>query len=125
MKYKFLVNNENMGKLTQRPARAETSLRSKVTEMNLYTFIMNFLEGTYIHQVSANNEHDAMHLWLKSLNIREIRGFSEIQRKKLIEENFEDEVPILISGYKNVWCFGLRVSPKKHLALINFVFTKD
>lgn len=92
--------------------------------MSLYTFIMNYLEGTYVHQVNAKDEYDAMRIWLKTLTVQEIKGFSEIQRQKLIRENFEDEVPTLISGYRNVWCFGLRISAKKNLALINFIKTK-
>ena len=92
--------------------------------MSLYTFIMNYLEGTYIHQVNAENEYDAMRIWLETLSIEEIKGFTEIQRQKLIQENFEDEFPALFSGCRNVWCFGLRVSAKKNLALINFVITK-
>lgn len=92
--------------------------------MSLYTFIMNYLEGTYIHQVNAKNEYDAMRIWLETLNIEEIKGFTEIQRQKLIKENFEDEVPALISECRNVWCFGLRISANKNLALINFVKTK-
>ena len=92
--------------------------------MELYTFIMEYLGGTYISQVKAKDEFNAMQIWLKALKVKEIKGFTKYQYQKLLKEDFEDEKPILIEGCKNVWCFGLRISNKENTALINFIKTK-
>lgn len=88
-----------------------------------YTFIMNYDGGTFIAQIEAKNEHNAMRVWLRELDVNNIEGFTEKERQRLIDEDFEDEDPIPIEGCTNIWCFGLRVSNYKELALINFVKT--
>jgi hypothetical protein len=90
--------------------------------MALYTFIMQYLGGTYIKQVTERNELEAMRKWLRELDISKIDGFTELDKQKLIIDDFSDEEPIVISGCRNVWCFGLRTS--QELALINFVLTQ-
>jgi hypothetical protein len=93
--------------------------------MYLYSFIMQYDEGCYISQVAAVSEHEAMRVWLNTLDVNPIDNFSEKDKKRLIAEDFVDEDPILISGCKNIWDIGLRVRKNKGLAMINIVKTVE
>lgn len=93
--------------------------------MSLFTIIMNYLGGVYIHQVLATDELDARYKWLNSLDIKEIKGFEEHHRQRLLTENFIDETPVLITGCANVWCFSLKISLRKESALINIIKTQS
>jgi hypothetical protein len=86
-----------------------------------YTFIMDYLGGTYISQVEASCNREAMDIWLKELKIEEIDKFSNRDREDLIKSNFEDEDPILITGMRNVWNTNVRT--KKGFGSIHFVKT--
>ena len=90
--------------------------------MFLYTFIMTYLEGIYISQVYAEGEIQAMRKWIRKLDVKSIEGFTEIDRQKIIADDFSDETPVLIKECSNVWCFGVRTN--KELTLINFVKTE-
>ncbi|MEN2402533.1 hypothetical protein GKZ90_0022270 [Flavobacterium sp. MC2016-06] len=89
----------------------------------LYSFIMGYDEGCYISQVYATSEHEAMRVWLNTLDVKPIDNFSENDKKRLIIEDFFDEDPILISGCKNIWCITLKIRKNKMLAIINIVKT--
>ncbi|KFF02754.1 hypothetical protein [Flavobacterium hydatis] len=91
----------------------------------LYSFIMEYDGGTYIAQVYATNEHEAMRVWLNELDVKPIDSFTEKDKKRLIMEDFVDENPILISGCKNIWNIGLRIRKNKMLAMINIVKTVE
>jgi hypothetical protein len=82
---------------------------------------MEYLEGTYISQVNANNIGKAMMPWIQNLKTEEIKGFSSSDKKKLINDNFSDEVPVLIRGMKNVWHF--LIITKKGTGFVNCVKT--
>ena len=45
--------------------------------MHTYTFILDYLGGTYISQVVANDEFNAMNVWIEKLEIVEIQELSE------------------------------------------------
>lgn len=89
----------------------------------LYSFIMGYDEGFYISQVYATTEHEAMRVWLNTLDIKPIENFTEKDRKRLILEDFIDEDPVLISGCENIWCITLKIRKNKMLAIINIVKT--
>ncbi|KFF06466.1 hypothetical protein B0A68_20350 [Flavobacterium reichenbachii] len=86
---------------------------------------MQYDGGCYISQVSAASEHEAMRVWLNTLDVKPIDSFSEKDKKRLIMEDFIDEDPILISGCKNIWNICLRVRKNKMLAMINIVKTVE
>ncbi len=92
-----------------------------VTKDELFTFIMNYFGGTYIEQVVASNEIDAMHLWIQCLKISEIKGFSILDQKRIIKNNFDDEIPVPIKRMRNVW-FCL-VNTKKGYGHVNIIKT--
>lgn len=91
------------------------------TRMQLFTFIMNYLGGTYIDQVVASNETEAMRVWIKQLDSSEIKGFSALDKKRIINNNFDDEIPVSIKGVKNVW-FCL-IDTKKGYGHVNIIKT--
>ncbi|MEO6522967.1 MAG: hypothetical protein ABIN91_14895 [Mucilaginibacter sp.] len=87
----------------------------------LYTFIMEYWGGTYISQVEAADHKEAIKVWIVNLEISEIKGFSEADKAKAIDnDDFYDAT--LLKGLTNVWCIGFIAS--KGYALINFVKTK-
>lgn len=90
---------------------------------DLYTFIMDYLEGTYISQVEAINEKEAVILWITNLETKGIKKFSKEDKKEIIQiySSNEDEHPILIDKLKNIWCVYFRT--KRGVALVNFVKT--
>jgi hypothetical protein len=88
---------------------------------SLYTFIMDYLGGTYISQVEAESNSQAMLLWIENLNAEEIKGFSNADKKRLMNGSFNDEDFTLINGLINVWC--VTVQTKKGFGIINFVKT--
>jgi hypothetical protein len=90
--------------------------------MEVYTFIMDYLGGTYISQIEANDIKNAMHKWIKDLLVEEIEGFTENDRRRIIEDNFIDEEPTLLNGLSNTWHF--LVLTKKGTGFVNFVKTK-
>ena len=95
--------------------------QGEVTNMkkgNLYTFIMDYLGGTYISQVDAENAEQAMEAWIKTLVVEEVEHFSETDRKKIIRVGFHEDEPGLLTGIKNVWHFT--VETKKGFAHIMF-----
>lgn len=82
---------------------------------------MEYLGGTYISQVEAADENEAMRVWLRNLPTNEIEGLSKFQQKRLIKIDFEDEEPTLVQGLTNAWCTGFRT--KNGYAHVNFVKT--
>lgn len=86
-----------------------------------YTFILDYLGGTYLAQVEAENIQQATHTWVESLNIDEIKDFTKQDQDKIIEKGFVDEEPTPINGMQNVWCFLINTG--KGTGLVNFVKT--
>jgi uncharacterized protein YacL (UPF0231 family) len=86
-----------------------------------YTFIMDYLGGTYISQVKASSNREAIGKWLRDLKIEEIEKFTKEDQESLIKSGFEDEEPVLITGMKNVWNTNVRT--RKGLGYVHFVKT--
>jgi hypothetical protein len=94
-------------------------------ETALYTIVMEYLGGNYSSQVKAKNEREAIRVWILQLDLEKIEGFSEKNRQKLIESDFEDHEPVPINGLKNIWCRSLRIKKKENLALVNIIKTVE
>ena len=77
------------------------------TKINYYTFIMNYLGGVYISQIHANDELNAMRVWLKNLNTLDIKGLLEEEKQSLIKDDFLNERPIPIESLKKCLVFWL------------------
>ena len=89
---------------------------------SLYTFIMHYLGGTYIAQAEAETKEQAIRVWLKNLDIKQIEGFSKRDKEKAILNDFINDDPALIMGTTNVWCIGILT--RKGYAIVNFVKTE-
>lgn len=79
--------------------------RKVAIKVNRYTFIMNYLGGTYISQVEFEDEFSAMKVWLQRLETTKIKGFNLADKKRVLSNNFEGDFPIPITDIKNVWFF--------------------
>ncbi len=90
--------------------------------MALFTFILDYNGGTYIHQIKARSLRIAPVKWASTLEESEIPGFGKQGKKQLILDLQNDE-PVGIQGTSNVWCISALVRGK--LALINIVATVD
>ena len=89
--------------------------------MHLYSFILEYMGGTYISQIEAIDHHQAIRLWLMNLDVEGIENFSLKDKSILIKDDFEDEDPTPLNGLKNIWFFLVH---KKGVGYVNFVKTK-
>jgi hypothetical protein len=90
--------------------------------MELYTFIMEYKEGTYISQVRASDLNEAREKWAKEINISEIQNFGVKAKERLIEEMQDSEnIPVKLNGLTNIWSCGALVNG--HVPLINIIRT--
>ncbi len=94
--------------------------------MDLYTFFMEFRGGTYISQVEATSERQAVKRWADQLNPQEVQDFDEQSKEQLImdiPEMIEEEMVASVDSLENVWSFTYQFP--KGFAFINFVKTMD
>ena len=88
--------------------------------MALFTVILDFLGGTYIHQVRADSPQEASIKWAKQIDKQGVAGIDDTAAQTLIEE-VVDSSPTSLDGIENVWCTTALLNNK--LALINIVQT--
>ena len=91
--------------------------------MALYTFIMEFMGGTYISQVREKTLVKACLKWARTLNSDDIKGLGPKGHDLLIREVEEECQPVPISDTRNVWCTSARI--KGRLGLIHVVQTSE
>ncbi len=91
--------------------------------MNLYTFIMDFRGGTYIDQLTAPNENEAVLKWAKQLNVRYIGTKTKQLFIKELPERLKEFAPKPIDEIKNVWCFTYQF--KTGYGIINIIKTSN
>lgn len=91
----------------------------------LFTYILNFREGTYISQVEAKSIKDSVAAWIEKLkkdqNIQHLgpKGISEI--RYLLLESYNENQPLPIKRLENTWCTSFSI--KKGFGLVNIVQT--
>ena len=90
--------------------------------MPLYTFFLEFKEGTYVSQVRSDTYEKAPEVWARQLDVKAIKGLKPKGKQLLIDEMQEDE-PVLLMGLINTWCSVARVNDA--LALIHFTETVE
>ncbi len=90
--------------------------------MNLYTYLLEFKNGTYITQVSANTVQQSMLEWINLLKA-EIDAIEYLNNQSIsaIEQELAEEQPILLKGKQSVWCFSFAI--KQGHGLVNIVET--
>lgn len=74
--------------------------------MNIYTFILDFRGGTYLHQAKAENKDEALELWANQLPTSQILHIGQASKQKLIESlpDIKKEL-VSIESLRNVWFF--------------------
>jgi hypothetical protein len=87
----------------------------------MYTFIMEFREGTYVSQVHAASLADAVIEWAQSLAVDEIQHLGQTSKAEMIEMSKEAE-PVLLKGLTNVWFESFAI--KQGFARVNIVKTE-
>jgi hypothetical protein len=83
---------------------------------NRYTFVIEFLGGTYVHQARGETPELALRGWLRLASVDELEwaGYrSDLMRALL------DQTAVPVDGCHNVWCMsGLAA---EHLFLIHII----
>jgi hypothetical protein len=88
--------------------------------MHLYTFIFEFDGGTYIAQLEAHSEEQALALWAERLEPGTIPHFTEDMKREMLAA-LEENGAVPINGARNTWCTTFSLGKRR--GLINFVRT--
>ncbi|MDC6169647.1 hypothetical protein [Paucibacter sp. XJ19-41] len=100
------------------------SALKQAASLSLYTVILDYRGGTYIRQVAASNQNEALLIWSRSIVPGEILHLGKKRISRIaseIEANYADSyTPVLIHGAVNVWCTGLPVTA----GLVNIIKTE-
>jgi hypothetical protein len=89
--------------------------------MPLYTFIMEYVGGSYVSQVKASSAKVACVKWAKALDVEKVVGLGQSSKLALVKE-MREEIPVAIQNTLGVWCVTALLRGK--LALITFVQTE-
>jgi hypothetical protein len=89
--------------------------------MSLFTIIMDYDGGTYVHQIKALSPGDACRKWSSRLTVSDVYNLGPTGKKALIARMKSDE-PVSLDGLENAWCVSAII--RGRLALINVVDTK-
>ena len=92
--------------------------------MALYTFIMEFLGGTYIGQIRSPSVYSACVKWAETIDVAGVKGLGPRGQRRLVTE-MQDDVnrPVPLDDVTNAWCTGALIHG--HSALINIVRTDE
>jgi hypothetical protein len=82
----------------------------------LFTVVCDFNGGTYVQQVSASDEHQALAAWADAIRRDKPMGSDAAL---IADEVSIDGKPVPLDGLSSVWCWTSTVN--KHLALANIV----
>jgi len=85
----------------------------------LFTFVSEFRGTTYVSQVSASDEHDAVRVWADTL--RRERPFGRASSYLAKAAGSEGFSPVVIGDLANVWCVSAVCGG--HLMLADIVET--
>jgi hypothetical protein len=89
-------------------------------ENSLYTFIFDYLGGTYISQVEAPDEVQALLSWGQNLDTEPIARMGKRTKKRMLEE-ISDDAPTALDEVKNVWYVSFILKHK--LASVHIIRT--
>ena len=88
--------------------------------MALFTFVLDYCGGTYVHQVDSPGPGAAMMAWASTMPLESIPSLCNADRAALLEA-MRSESPQQVNGTRNVWCVSAIVGG--HLALAHVVET--
>jgi len=92
-------------------------MRGKKTR---YTFVLEFLGGTYVHQASGESPELALQAWLRAADNEEFEWAAH--RVELLRQ-LQDMAAVPVEGCQSVWCLSGAASD--HLFLIHIIATQD
>ncbi len=81
-----------------------------------YTFVIEFLGGTYVHQASGESPELALRAWLRLASAEQFEWAA--YRVELLRALL-DQVAVPIEGCQNVWCMSGMAAD--HLFLIHII----
>lgn len=73
---------------------------------------MEYQGGTYVSQVSAANESNALLEWANNLDVKTIEGVGNQIKQRIISElkqEYNHNQPVPLNGVVNVWSAGILV----------------
>ena len=79
--------------------------------MPLFTVIATKEKGTYFEQYDVENAQAAFDRWAKEYDLRVITGFSEEDRKKIIDSSTDEPVKI-VDQLQSVWTKSMLINDK-------------
>lgn len=85
---------------------------------DLYTFIVDYRSGTYIKQVSAISEVEAVRIWLTNLDYSVITGFGFNSYHKVCSLWNEEKKMSSLNEIHNVWCLTYTIRDQLFLVTI-------
>ena len=87
--------------------------------MNLYTFIINFRSGTFISQISSEEDIEKSIInWWEKFKIENKENINEREIKEIYKRLFsEDYKPIRLDNIKGVWCNDLGFIGKEYFSM--------
>src|SRR6266568_2669146 len=92
-------------------------MRGKKTR---YTFVIEFLGGTYVHQASGESPELALRAWLRNASDEEYEW--AIHRVELLKA-LADQSALPVEGCQNVWCVSGLAGD--YLFLIHIIATES
>ena len=95
---------------------------SDKSKQSLFTVVVDYRGGTYISQVEATDEADALRKWVLDLDPGPIADFGLKQKQELINSiSWRDSPPTPVLDVLHVWCTS--VGCGGGLMLINLIKT--
>lgn len=92
--------------------------------MKTFTFIVEFLGGTYCFQVIADSVNESIHIWVDKIKV-DSSGINGLDTKTLdeliVESSSKDNLPTPLNGLSNTWF--VHYSTTKGEIFVNIVQT--
>ncbi len=90
---------------------------------SLFTFIIDYMGGTYVSQVNGNSPDDAMLRWVRTFDFQNVLKIHQDINNILRDIEDVEKTPLALNGMKNIWSFSLLLDDE--LALVNVVKTDE
>jgi len=90
--------------------------RKMIISVDTYTFILNWMENTYIEQVISNNFEGGILNWRKNLNFNLIS--MRENEKNLFLTNLDNNTPLNINNLRSMWSFSFNIYKKSMVIYI-------
>jgi hypothetical protein len=96
------------------------SIRESI--LNFYTVILDFRDGTYVAQVDAETETEAVVAWALKLKREAFVPDHSGRLADAIITDLPDSPPVKLTSLSGAWCVSIRLDD--YLALLNIVLSQ-